>query len=88
MKAGTGCLISLLGFAAIFAVLVLLSGCANLDAVKRGVAAYGASAADSALESAKWGNCEAATVGAVKRRYINDAEGLLHWQQYCGWPVH
>lgn len=88
MKTGAGCLISVFGLAAVFAVLVLLSGCANIDAVKKGVAMYGATAADSALESAKWGNCEAATVGAIKRRYANDAEGLFRWQQYCGWPIY
>lgn len=69
-------------------LLLFLSGCANIDGFKKGVAMYGAAAADSALETAKWSNCEAATVGAIKRLYKNDAEGLLRWQQYCDWPVY
>lgn len=69
-------------------LILLLTGCANVDGLKKGVAMYGAAAADSSLETAKWANCEAATVGAVKRKYSKDAEGLFRWQQYCDWPVY
>lgn len=87
MKTGAGCLISILSLAAVLALVILLTGCAGFDAFKSGAAAHGAATADRTLEVARWGNCEAATVGAIKRRYSTDLEGLAVWQQFCNWPV-
>lgn len=68
---------------AVVVALLVMTGCAEFSAMKSGIATHGASAADQALEAARWGACTAATVGAIKRRYANDPTGLRGWQDYC-----
>jgi hypothetical protein len=67
----------------IFALVGLLTGCAEWSAVKSSVATHGAAVADEALITARWATCEAATVGAVRRKYASDHEGLAAWQAFC-----
>lgn len=76
-------MISIMLWAAIFAVYVLLSGCAEYSAVKQGVATHGAQIADEELVVARWLTCDKATVGAIRRKYANDPAGLKAWQNYC-----
>ena len=78
-----GILISLGVWTVIVAAYLALTGCAEWQAVKSSVATHGAMAADEALITARWASCDAATVGAVRRRYSNDPEGLAAWQAYC-----
>jgi hypothetical protein len=70
------------------AVFVLISiftltGCAEWGAVKSSIATHGARIADEELVTARWLTCEAATVGAVRRKYSGDPEGLAAWQGFC-----
>lgn len=67
---------------ALLAILVF-AGCTGWSAVKSGVATHGAAVADEALITARWATCDAATVGAVRRKYSGDPEGLIAWQAFC-----
>jgi hypothetical protein len=49
-------------------------GCAEVAAVRSGVAEHGADAADQALETAIWTMCSASPVGAIKRRFKTEEE--------------
>lgn len=51
------------------AAALFLTGCAQYGMVKKVVAENGEQAKDEALEAAEWYMCNAASVGAVKRRY-------------------
>lgn len=81
MKAGI--LISLAMWAVFFAFAWNITGCAEYGAFKTGVATHGAAIADEALITARWMSCEAATVGAVRRKYGGDPAGLAAWQDFC-----
>lgn len=69
--------------ALVVALTLLLTGCAEFGAVKSGIASHGAKAADEALIVARWATCEAASVGAIRRKYTNDPDGLAAWQAFC-----
>ena len=60
-----------------------LAGCAEWTAFKASVAEYGAVTADQEFIAARWAACEAATAGAIRRRFANDPEGLKAWQAFC-----
>lgn len=63
--------------------IIGFAGCAEYGAFKTGVAKHGAAIADEELITARWMACEAATVGAVRRKYAGDPEGLAAWQGFC-----
>jgi hypothetical protein len=65
------------------AACAALTGCAEWTAFKTSVAEYGAVTADQELIAARWATCDAATAGAVRRRFANDPDGLKAWQAYC-----
>jgi len=58
-------------------------GCAEYGAFATGVAKHGATVADESFITARWMTCEAATVGAVRRKYSGDPVGLAAWQAFC-----
>ena len=62
--------------------LVLITGCAEWQAVKNGVGFYGSQASDEALSTAIWTVCKASPVGAITRRF-NTADRRLTWQKLC-----
>ena len=62
---------------------VLMVGCAEYGSLKSSIANYGAKAADEELITARWATCDAATAGALRRRYANDPTGLKAWQDFC-----
>lgn len=51
------------------ACLVLLTGCAEVAAMRAAGAQHGAEAADQAVDTALWSLCNAAPVGAIQRRF-------------------
>lgn len=55
-------------------IVILIAGCAEFSAFKSGVAEHGADVTDEALESSVWYTCNAASVGAVKRRFKTPEE--------------
>lgn len=66
---------------------LLLSGCGLTregDAVRAAVRDYGAKAADAELENLEWGICNAASVGAVKRRYPAGSKKASGRDALCG----
>lgn len=63
--------------------ILVLTGCAEYGALKASVATHGAAVADEAFITARWATCEAATVGAVRRKYSGDPTGLAAWQAFC-----
>ncbi len=65
-------------------ILVLLGGCTTSDRVRSIVADKGADAADDVLESSEWAICEAATFGAIKRRYGDSSEKWSALNTLCG----
>lgn len=61
----------------IFPVLIIvmvLSGCAELNAFRSGIATHGADASDQTLETAIWGICNGIPVGAINRRFKSNDE--------------
>ena len=56
------------------ALIVTLTGCSQYGTIKKVVAANGATATDDSLEAAMWYICNAASVGAIKRRFRTPAE--------------
>ena len=69
------------------AVLLLVSmvtSCAEVQAVKTGVASHGAKAADEALEVAKWQTCQSASIGSLERDLGGDRERIAGWILWCG----
>ena len=72
--------------AALLAAVVLLTGCgftSQGDAVRRAVAEGTVRAGDTGLENAEWFLCEAAPVGAVKRRYGADGNMASAYAKLC-----
>lgn len=67
-------------------VMILLSGCGITpqgNAVRQGVATYGAQAMDEGLINAEWFVCKAASVGSVQRRYGSDPSKAAAWKALC-----
>jgi hypothetical protein len=54
--------------------IVLMTGCAEFQALKSAVGSYGSDAADEALDVSIWGICEGSSVGAVERRFKTEEE--------------
>ena len=66
---------------------LLLSGCGLTqegDAMRSAVRDYGARAADAELENLEWGICNAASVGAIKRRYPAGSKKAAGRDALCG----
>ncbi len=55
-------------------IFLMLSGCAEWQAIKSGIGSYGAEASDEVLDSAIWTICSAAPIGSHKRRFKTDDE--------------
>lgn len=56
------------------ALILSISGCAEINALRSLVGLYGADASDEALNTALWTICNASPIGAHKRRFKTDAE--------------
>lgn len=65
--------------------LIVLTGCAEWNALQSGVANHGAQAADEAVETALWSLCSGVPVGAIKRRFKTDDERAAY-NQLCPEP--
>jgi|TARA_R110000824_G_scaffold57946_7_gene157238 hypothetical protein len=66
----------------------LLSGCGTVDAFKVGVRNSGARAYDSALDSAVYFQCEAASAGAVRRMFAANEDLWEAWKTTCGIAIY
>jgi hypothetical protein len=55
-------------------IIFILPSCDVARVVRGEVAERSAEAADQTLESAEWGMCEGASIGAVKRKYNTPAK--------------
>lgn len=68
----------------IIAVVLMLSGCAEYQAV---ISERGAQAADDALNVASWAHCKSATAAAVERKYqvYSNPNGpqAKAWRELC-----
>lgn len=53
----------------VLTILAMTTGCGSIDMYRSVAADKGADAADQALETSVWGQCQAATLGAFSRRY-------------------
>lgn len=62
-------------------ILLVLTGCGTVRMVRGEVADRSADAADQSLETAIWGVCEGATIGALRRKYSR--EELLEILDRC-----
>lgn len=62
----------MLRLTAFLTLALLMTGCSAAAAYRVAAAETGADAADQTLASAEWVLCNAAPVGAVKRRYNTD----------------
>ncbi len=60
----------------ILLLAISLTGCAEWQAVKAGVGSHGAKIADEALATNIWGICNAASTGAIKRRFKTDQDKI------------
>lgn len=69
---------------ALLALASMLTGCAEMNAARAGVAKHGAQAMDQALEDAKWVTCYAASIGSLERELGGDPERIAGWVLYCG----
>ena len=58
----------------ILTLILILTGCAEWQAIKSAVGSYGASGSDEALNTAVWTICNASPIGAHKRRFKTDEE--------------
>lgn len=54
------------------------------QAVRQGVATYGAQAMDEGLVNAEWFMCNGVSVGAAKRRYGKSVETATAYNTICG----
>ncbi len=61
----------------------VLSGCTSFSVVKKAIAEDGSKAADEALQAVVFYQCNAATVGAVKRRFQTQ-EDIDAYNTMCG----
>lgn len=64
-------------------LFVLLTGCAELSALRTGVVTEGANAMDRAATDAEFTLCRAISVGAWMRRYGRDAVKAEAWRSIC-----
>lgn len=68
----------------IITVFLILSGCAEYQAV---ISERGAQAADNALTAASWAHCKSATAAAVERKYqvYSNPNGpqAKAWRELC-----
>jgi len=55
-------------------VMVALTGCLEVRAIRQSIGLYGAEAADQAVDTAIWTLCQASPIGAINRRFITDAQ--------------
>jgi len=62
---------------------LMIQGCAGFTTAKTAIAIEGFKVADEALAVSEWGQCEAATVGAIRRKYKDNPQGLKRWQAFC-----
>ena len=60
-----------------------LLGCAELNALRSSIGAYGEQASDRALQDVIWSMCNAMPVGAVKRKF-NTRGRLELYSKLCG----
>jgi hypothetical protein len=58
----------------ILTLLLTLSGCAELQALKSAIGSYGANGSDEVLDSAIRVICKVSPIGAHKRRFKTDEE--------------
>lgn len=68
----------------LFAALALLAGCGFTpegDALRAAIAAKGAEAYDAGLDNSVWFVCNAASIGAINRRFGSDPDSYL---KFCG----
>lgn len=61
----------------------MLSGCAELSALRTGVATEGANAMDRAATDAEFTLCRAISIGAWMRRYGRDETKAQAWRDIC-----
>ena len=69
-----------------FLLILALAGCGFTtqgNAVRQGVATYGAQAMDEGLVNAEWFVCKAASVGSIQRRYGADPTKAQAWKALC-----
>lgn len=64
------------------ALLLSLTACAEWGAIQSGAASHGAQAADEMVQTTIWTLCNAAPVGAIKRRFKTDSE-LAAYDSLC-----
>ncbi len=64
-------------------LLLTLSGCAEIQALKSAIGSYGASGSDEVLDSAIWTICNASPIGAHKRRF-KTGEEIAAVKAICG----
>ena len=62
-------------------ILTVLQGCTSLDAAGRTTA----EAADKNFTIARWHYCEGQSIGAIKRNFGRNTEGLQNYLRGCGW---
>jgi len=62
---------------------LLLSGCAELNAIRTGIGFYGAQASTRVLEDALWSICQATPIGAIKREF-KTKQRLSAYNDICG----
>lgn len=76
--------IRLSAIAAIVALYMVMSGCAEIRTAQLAIAEHGAQAADNAIKAGKWEVCTAASIGALERELAGDRDRILGWLLYCG----
>lgn len=67
------------------AALLPLAACAQYDLAAGVVRDKGAEAADRALEASRYYQCEAATIGSIRREYGGTREGATIHRDFCGY---
>lgn len=67
-------------------LMLILSGCASLDAAQSAIAGNGAKAADEMRETAEWTLCSGISVGAWRRAYAGDPGKADGWRRLCAQP--
>jgi hypothetical protein len=63
--------------------LLMLGACAQVDAFKAYSRDRGAKTYDSALDSAVYFQCEAASAGSVRRKFATNTEDWEAWKTIC-----
>lgn len=67
-------------------LMLILSGCASLDAAQSAIAGNSAKAADEMRETAEWTLCSGISVGAWRRAYAGDPGKADGWRRLCAQP--